>query len=1531
MPPTKINESRILSLSARALLEPTKKGVLRIKRPTEASTSSVKWSLKHIVLFQNLIFIFEHDNLNKLLYVYFLESTYTEKFNVPFCNLPNTSGTNSITSTVNNSSNIAPGQLNDKRNLYCFSLLYSRDGQSQLDFAAESDSVRSEWTEALLLCGYNHAISQKHQWVHKYEHCQKLYNSAQCAIWEYMHQVEELGHEVKELRQELKKYSKQHQLLKQKTIADSEIDEIRKIKKVQSLCRGWLYRKRWKNIVEEYIKSPHATNMRQRNRIVFNMLSNEEKYVGTLEVVILYILRPLRIAASSRNPPLSHEEINSIFLNIEHLLFLHQIFFKGLLVRMENWPKLILGDLFDLLLPMLHIYQDYVRNHHYSLQILTECKQTYPMFRQTLDRFFNKMKLSGIQSNCMRNSLEEYLALPMEIIPNYIIILGELLARTPHQHIERKSLESAKAKLEELSNQMSNEISETENIRTNLGIERMIVGGCEALLDTSQTLIRNGTLHQMSSLMKSQRSNKFQQAFNRMTNSSANILGERNIDITCKKDVTRQCYLFTNHMIITTRNSQGLLVLAKEGAVIPLKYATLIEDVSSCLYFNDCNDMLHNGKNNSLQRLSVHLINVLKQNAIETNQADPIKALSKNVSREFRIVFENEEYGKRSNESSTDSDSFTNEAVISTKKRSTITMIFMAATEEDKQAWCADIAQCIENIHFSDLLSGAITETALLSTSSTKARKNRCVYNTAIWNDSKLFKDDNNIKYAKALNSCKVPQIRYGKIERILDRLIDLRFLSIDYLNIFLLTYRVYIYVHAIVDILFNMYEYPKKSHGKIIVDVLHSYGYKEHRDDKLKDVEDFPQHLVKVRKSFLENILKRPTKYSEYITLENIIRPLTYQSLEEECFNELNENKETILTDDKLEEDDEKNEEEDDSMKLHEDDERNALLAPVASFDSSSIVTNDPSNDEREESPINIEFNLDESIDGPRCNRCDKPLEEVIQEDFQKRLTETLISPRVSILRAKQSDRNSTCKISPAVVVTAGRIGRRRSSSQIASAAFALATSGSQKSPSLSSLHNNMPTRQPLKTNMLPTVSENFDFEEEEEEEENTGQRSSAIENNLNLPKPKVKSGMNYMRYSAADSSSTGMDSPMFRSTKRNYGSSISTQLQYRSDNSSKNEIQQNHQMKPSFKIETPNIMSETKTHPTAKTMRVLNIFRHWITKHAVDFEQSIELKDRVFSFLENLLYSPSVTEVEYRTSVLLLEQLVGIRPKRPDEQSKNSSGDLTFVQSLKLLNARTKYDISPIEIFTLDKKCENYPSFSPIEIAEQMTLMDHLLFSLIRSEELICKRWEKDDKEKKPSHVLLVSSRFNHMSQLVVNEVVQSKNIRERICIIEKWTQVADTCRMLQNYNGILQIISAFNNSAVFRLQRTWEKVPKLCRQTIQKLQNIVSSDGMFKNMRELLQKHDPPTVPYLGTYLHDLTFLEDGTPDTIDDNLINFSKMRLISLIIRDVKNFQEVPYKLTHNQTVANYLLDDTKFIRTDDLYEMSLKLEPRPPN
>lgn len=64
-----------------------------------------------------------------------------------------------------------------------------------------------------------------------------------------------------------------------------------------------------------------------------------------------------------------------------------------------------IADLFDILLPMLNIYQEFVRNHQYSLQVLANCKQ---------NRDFDKL-LKQYEANpaCEGRMLETFLTYPM--------------------------------------------------------------------------------------------------------------------------------------------------------------------------------------------------------------------------------------------------------------------------------------------------------------------------------------------------------------------------------------------------------------------------------------------------------------------------------------------------------------------------------------------------------------------------------------------------------------------------------------------------------------------------------------------------------------------------------------------------------------------------------------------------------------------------------------------------------------------------------------------------------------------------------------------------------------------------------------------------------------------------------------------------------------------------------------------------------------------------------------------------------------
>jgi len=60
-----------------------------------------------------------------------------------------------------------------------------------------------------------------------------------------------------------------------------------------------------------------------------------------------------------------------------------------------------------------------------------------------------------------------------------------------------------------------------------------------------------------------------------------------------------------------------------------------------------------------------------------------------------------------------------------------------------------------------------------------------------------------------------------------------------------------------------------------------------------------------------------------------------------------------------------------------------------------------------------------------------------------------------------------------------------------------------------------------------------------------------------------------------------------------------------------------------------------------TAATMRVLNVLRHWVSKHAQDFEMDQKLKNLTIEFLEDIVYSPNLLPAEHKAATQLLRLL--------------------------------------------------------------------------------------------------------------------------------------------------------------------------------------------------------------------------------------------------------------------------------------------------
>ncbi|EPQ02730.1 Ras-specific guanine nucleotide-releasing factor 1 [Myotis brandtii] len=281
-------------------------------------------------------------------------------------------------------------------------------------------------------------------------------------------------------------------------------------------------------------------------------------------------------------------------------------------------------------------------------------------------------------------------------------------------------------------------------------------------------------------------------------------------------------------------------------------------------------------------------------------------------------------------------------------------------------------------------------------------------------------------------------------------------------------------------------------------------------------------------------------------------------------------------------------------------------------------------------------------------------------------------------------------------------------------------------------------------------------------------------------------------------------------------------------------------------------------------------------------DFETNKELKSKVVGFLEEVTRNPELLTQERKAAANTDSSSPRLAPRTLTQEDP---GD----------NQITLEEITQL---AAGVKAEPFENHSALEIAEQLTLLDHLVFKKIPYEEFFGQGWMKLEKNERTPYIMKTTKHFNDISNLIASEIIRNEDISARASAIEKWVAVADICRCLHNYNAVLEITSSMNRSAIFRLKKTWLKVSKQTKALIDKLQKLVSSDGRFKNLREALKNCDPPCVPYLGMYLTDLAFIEEGTPNYTEDGLVNFSKMRMISHIIREIRQFQQTAYKIEH---------------------------------
>lgn len=140
---------------------------------------------------------------------------------------------------------------------------------------------------------------------------------------------------------------------------------------------------------------------------------------------------------------------------------------------------------------------------------------------------------------------------------------------------------------------------------------------------------------------------------------------------------------------------------------------------------------------------------------------------------------------------------------------------------------------------------------------------------------------------------------------------------------------------------------------------------------------------------------------------------------------------------------------------------------------------------------------------------------------------------------------------------------------------------------------------------------------------------------------------------------------------------------------------------------------------------------------------------------------------------------------------------------------------------------------------------------------------------------------------------------------------------------------------NSSVHRLAATKEKAGKLAAYT--DLSALISSDGKYKAYRKHFKSITPPTIPYLGVFLTDLTFIEDTNKDHIgEDKKVNFLKCTMLADVIRTIYDCQRTPFNLIPIEPIQGNLVSSCpgflghlseRLLPDAELWKLSQEAEP----
>ncbi|XP_048876874.1 LOW QUALITY PROTEIN: breakpoint cluster region protein-like [Brienomyrus brachyistius] len=182
--------------------------------------------------------------------------------------------------------------------------------------------------------------------------------------------------------------------------------------------------------------------LEMRKWVLSGILASEETYLSHLEALLLP-MKPLKAAATTSQPVLTIQQIETIFFKVPELYEIHREFYDGLLPRVQQWNHhQRVGDLFQKLASQLGLYRAFVDNYTVAVETAERCCQANTQFAEISENL--KVRTTkDCRDQTTKSSLEALLYKPVDKVTRSTLVLHDLLKHTPPSHPDHPLLQDA--------------------------------------------------------------------------------------------------------------------------------------------------------------------------------------------------------------------------------------------------------------------------------------------------------------------------------------------------------------------------------------------------------------------------------------------------------------------------------------------------------------------------------------------------------------------------------------------------------------------------------------------------------------------------------------------------------------------------------------------------------------------------------------------------------------------------------------------------------------------------------------------------------------------------------------------------------------------------------------------------------------------------------------------------------------------------------------------------------------------------------